>query len=57
MVRQIGTWLNTFFLPALASQWILRKDHRDKTRVQMSAKNISSFESKMLAVYGPHSWF
>jgi hypothetical protein len=31
--------------------------HRDKTRVQMPAKNISTFESKMLAVYGPHSWF
>ncbi len=32
-------------------------NHRDKTRVQMPAKNISTFESKMLAVYGPHSWF
>ncbi len=31
--------------------------YRDKTRVQMSAKNVSSFEIIMFAVYGPHSWF
>ena len=40
-------------LSSLNSSYI----HRDKTRVQMPAKNISTFESKMLAVYGPHSWF
>jgi hypothetical protein len=28
-------------------------NHRDKTRVQMPAKNISSIEIKMSAVYGP----
>ncbi len=31
--------------------------HRDKTRGADACKNISSFEIKMLAVYGPHSWF
>jgi hypothetical protein len=34
-----------------------RFGHRDKTRLQMPEKNISAFEIKMLAVYGPHSWF
>jgi len=31
--------------------------HREKTRVQMPAKNVSSFEIIIFAVYGPHSWF
>jgi len=30
--------------------------HRNKTRVQRLAKNVSSFEIIMFAVYGPHSW-
>jgi hypothetical protein len=30
--------------------------HRNKTRVQMPVKNVSSFEIIMFAVYGPHSW-
>ncbi len=32
-------------------------NHRVKTREQMLAKNVSSFEIIMLSVYGPHSWF
>jgi len=30
-------------------------NHKDKTRVQMPAKNVSSFEIIMLAVYGPQA--
>jgi hypothetical protein len=41
------------FFPGIFFTW----GHRDKTRVQLPAKNISSFESKKLAVYGPKSWF
>jgi len=32
-------------------------DHRDRTRVQMSAKMFPHLRIIMFAVYGPHSWF
>jgi hypothetical protein len=36
---------------------LMKSTHRDEIRVQMPAKNVSSIEIIMFAVYGPHSWF
>jgi hypothetical protein len=45
------------FIESLKDEVTIAQNHRDKTRVQNACKNITSIESKMLAVYGPHFKF